>query len=101
MGERTLNYRFNRPGGNISGWDAEQTWRVEVSNYRDLPVRVEVRRNFRHQHWSLKREGEFGKYEKVDLDTVKFTLELAPHTTKTFTYTLTMYEGDRREKENR
>ena len=95
---RTTNYRFNTPGRNISGWDEEKTYQVKVSNYRSLPVKVEVRRNFPHQYWELTKEGDFGKYEKVDLDTVKFTLELAPHTSQTFTYQLILHEGDRREE---
>ncbi len=94
---RTLNYSFNNPDGNISGWDEEQTYNVKVSNYRSLPIKVEIRRNFPHQYWELSKDGAFGEYEKVDLDTVKFVIELAPNTTKTFTYILTLHEGDRRD----
>ena len=94
---RTLNYRFNAGGGRISGWDEEKTFEVKVSNYRALPVKIEVRRNFPHQYWELDRAGDFGKYERVDLDTVKFTMELPPHTEKTFTYKLTLHQGDRQQ----
>ena len=98
MGYRTLNYRFNQGGGRISGWDEEKSFEVKVSNYRALPVKIEVRRNFPHQYWELDRAGDFGKYERVDLDTVKFTLELPPHTEKTFTYKLTLHQGDRQQR---
>ncbi len=95
---KTSNYRFNAPGRNISGWDEEKTYQVKVSNYRSLPVRVEIKRNFPHQYWKLTEKGAFGKYEKVDLNTVKFTLELAPNTSKTFTYKLVLHEGDRQQR---
>lgn len=102
MEYKTTNYIFRgRRGvvsGNITGWDEEKTYRIKVSNHRCLPVKVELRRNFPHQYWKLSKKGEFGKYEKMDLDTVKFTLELAPHSTKTFTYKLILYQGDRQQR---
>jgi hypothetical protein len=45
----------------------------------------------------LKKHGDFGDFEKVDVDTVKFTLKLRPQTKKQFSYTLTTYHGVRRE----
>jgi len=96
MDFKTKNYLFNNPGGNVSGWDEERTYEVTVSNYRSLPVKVEVTRNFPHQYWELVKQGEFGEYEKVDMDTVEFTVELAPNSAKNFTYRLTQFEGDRR-----
>lgn len=96
MDFKTKNYLFNNPGGDISGWDEERTYEVIVSNYRSLPVKVEVMRNFPHQYWELAKKGEFGEYEKVDMDTVQFTVELAPNSVKKFSYTLTQFEGDRR-----
>lgn len=98
MEYKTKNYVYNASGGNISGWDEERTYRVKVSNYRALPVKVEIRRNFRHQYWELTRGGASGKYEKVDLDTVKFTLNLAPNTSAAFTYKLVLHEGDRQQR---
>jgi len=96
MDFKTKNYLFNNPGGNISGWDEERTYEIKVSNYRSLPAKVEVMRNFPHQYWELAKQGEFGEYKKVDMDTVQFTLELEPNSVKKFTYTLTQFEGDRR-----
>ncbi len=98
MEQETTNYLFGKPYGNISGWDEEKTYEVKVSNYRPLPVKVEIKRNFPHQYWKLTKRGDFGKYEKVDLDTVKFTLELASNTSKVFIYKLILYEGDRRQR---
>jgi hypothetical protein len=90
----TENYRFDRRG-NISGWDEIRKFEIEVKNTRDTAVKVEIRRNFRTSYWDLKRSGDSGKYEKVDLNTVKFTLDLKPRSVKKFEYTLRTYHGER------
>ena len=96
MDYRTENHRFDTRG-NISGWDEVQVLKVEVRNTRDVPARIEITRNFNTQYWDLKRTGEIDGFEKVDLDTVKFKLDLPPHSKKTFEYTLTTYQGVRAE----
>ncbi len=96
MNYKTTNYLFNASNKNISGWDEEKTFSVKVSNYRALPIKLEIRRNFPHQYWELSKAGDFAKYEKVDLDTVEFTLELPANTTRVFSYLLVTHEGDRR-----
>ncbi len=96
MEVKTDNYRFDR-NRNVAGWDDIETWKVEVRNTRDVPVRVEIRRNFDSPYWDIARSGSSDGYEKVDLDTVKFTIELAPRSQKTFEYTTTMYQGVRTE----
>lgn len=95
MDYKTKNYLFNNSGGNISGWDEVKTYNIKVSNYSNLLAKAEITRNFQHQYWNLKTKDKVN-YEKVDLDTVKFTLILSPHSEQTFTYTVTLYEGDRR-----
>ena len=85
-------YHSNR---NISGWDEIRKFKVEVKNTRDIPATVEITRNFPTQHWELKKGGAFGKFEKVDLDTVKFSLTLAPRSKKVFRYVLTTHHGRR------
>jgi len=96
MDFRTENYRFDR-GGDVSGWDEVRTFKVEVKNTREIPVKVEIKRNFNTQYWKLARSGDFGQFEKVDLDTVKFTLSLQPRSAKGFEYVLTTYHGVRQE----
>jgi hypothetical protein len=93
---RTDNYRFDNHG-NVSGWDDIETFAIEARNSRDVPVRVEITRNFSKPQWDLKRSGNIDKFEQVDLDTVKFTLDLPPHSKKAFEYTLTLYQGVRTE----
>jgi len=68
---------------------------VEVQNFRDIPVTIEVIRNFPNPHFDLEKSGDIGKFEKVDMDTVKFTLELAPHSKKEFEYKHTQHYGTR------
>jgi len=93
MDFETKNYRFDRRL-NISGWDEIRTFKIEVRNTRDIPIKVEIKRNFNTQAWDLKTTAEF---EKEDLDTVKFTLELEPRSKQEFSYVLTTYHGVRTE----
>ncbi|MHC4559239.1 MAG: hypothetical protein ACYTFW_18910, partial [Planctomycetota bacterium] len=92
----TENYRFDRRG-NISGWDEIRTFKIEVKNTREIPVKVEIQRNFNTQYWDIRNSGDFGQFEKVDLDTVKFTLVLQPRSAKKFEYILRTYHGVRQE----
>ena len=97
MDYKTENHRFDNHL-NVAGWDEVQTFRVEVRNTREVPVRIEILRNFDTSAWDLKRSGDdAGSFEKVDLDTVKFTIDLPPQSKKTFEYTLTSYRGTRSE----
>ncbi len=96
MEQRTDNYRFDRDR-DVVGWDEVQTFEVKVKNTRDVPVKVEIRRNFDTQYWTLKRSGQIDEFEKVDMDTVEFTVLLPPRFERTFQYTLTTYQGTRTE----
>ncbi len=96
MEYHTENYRFDR-WENISGWDEVRDFKIEIKNTREIPVKVEIQRNFNTTYWKIKNSGEFGKYEKVDVDTVKYTLELGPKSQKTLNYILTTFHGTRAE----
>ncbi len=96
MDYKTENYRFDRRR-NISGWDEVRTFKVEVRNTRDIAVKLEIKRNFPTSYWDLDNSGDFGEYEKDDLDTAKYTHLLDPHTKKQFQYVLRTYHGTRRE----
>jgi hypothetical protein len=100
MGFETKNYRYDRKG-NISGWDEVYKFKIEVRNTRDIGAKVEIKRNFPTQYWKLQKSGDFGEYEKVDLDTVKFTLTLEPRSAEKFEYVLTKYHGVRQENSTR
>ncbi|MGE5297240.1 MAG: DUF4139 domain-containing protein, partial [Solirubrobacterales bacterium] len=96
MEYRTDNYRFDRDR-DVAGWDEVQTFEVKVKNTREVPVKVEIRRNFDTQYWTLKRSGQIDEFKQVDMDTVEFTLLLQPRSERTFQYTLTTYQGTRTE----
>jgi hypothetical protein len=96
MDFRTENYRFNS-AGNIFGWDEIRTFKVEVRNTRDIDVKVGIQRNFGTQYWDIQNSGDFGQFEKADLDTVKFTLDLQPRSSQTFEYTIRTYHGVRQQ----
>jgi hypothetical protein len=96
MDFKTENYRFNNRR-DVSGWDDVHTFKVKVKNTRDVAVKLEIRRNFDTQYWTLNRSGQIDGFEKVDLDTVEFTVELAPRSAKTFEYTVRLYRGERTE----
>jgi len=97
---RSDNHRFDR-NRNVAGWDDIQTWKVEVRNTRDVAIKVEITRNFDAPHWDIAHSGSIDGYEKVDLDTVQFTVELPGRSQKTFEYTTTLYRGVRTEDYNR
>ena len=100
MDYKTANYRFDR-NLNVAGWDEIRTFKLEVKNTRDIAVKVEIQRNFDSPYWTLKESGDFDKFEKLDLDTVKFALELKPHSVRNFNYILTSYRGARAEETTR
>jgi hypothetical protein len=97
MEEKTDNYRFNHKG-NIDGWDEIRRFKLEIKNTRNRPVSIEIKRNFNTHIWDIKNIGTAKKvYEKVDLDTVKYTLTLKPESETVLEYVLTTYHGTRAE----
>jgi len=96
MDFKTEKYKFDRRG-NVSGWDEIHTFQIEVRNTRDINVKVEIKRNFNTQYWNIDNSGDFGAFEKFNLNTVKFTLDLQPRSVKKFEYVLRTYHGTREE----
>ena len=90
MSVKTENYRYNRHR-DISGWDEIQGWKIEIKNTRDIPIEIEIKRNFHTNYWDIETKQ---KYEKFDKDTIKIKLKLKPGENKTFRYTLTKRHGD-------
>jgi hypothetical protein len=82
------NVQFDNDG-NVKGWTVRETWQVEVQNSRDIPVTLDVRRNFSGD-WKLETSTA---YESVDATKVKFALSLPPRERRTFTYTVTLNFG--------
>jgi hypothetical protein len=80
--------------GNVIGWNEKQTWQFEVQNSKDIPVVLDIRRNF---------SGDFAlttnaKYENVDARKVKFIVPLKPREKQTFSYDVVIKHGTNRTK---
>jgi hypothetical protein len=78
--------------GNVVGWTEKQAWSLEVQNSKDIPVVLDIRRNF---------SGDFtltttAKYENVDARKVKFTVPLKPREKQSFSYEVVIKHGTNR-----
>lgn len=93
MDYSTANYEWK--DDRITGWDERRTVKVEVENGQGIPAKVEIRRNFPVKNWELATEGEAGEYEKVDADTVGYTLTLKPGEKRVFSYKVLYKIGSR------
>ncbi|NLH15166.1 MAG: DUF4139 domain-containing protein [Phycisphaerae bacterium] len=96
MDTKSDNYRFDRKG-NVNGWDDILSYQIEIRNTRDLPIKIEIQRNFPMPYWDLTNQGTFGDFVKIDMDTVKYTLTLEPASKAVFNYVVTFYQGVRSE----
>lgn len=95
MDTKTDNYRFN-DNGNISGWDEIRTIRLTAKNTRSIDVKIELKRNLHTQYWDIENLADAEKYyEKVDMDTIKYTLTLKPASEMVVEYVQTTYNGSR------
>jgi hypothetical protein len=82
------DFRYNKHG-DIAGWTVRETWEIELQNSKDIPIVLDVRRNFAGD-WTLKTAAAF---EKVDATKVKFVQPLQPRAKQTLTYELTTRYG--------
>jgi hypothetical protein len=93
MDFKTDNYIFDRKG-NIDGWDEIRTWKVEITNTRELPVDIEITRGFGTAYWTLQTKTPYDKHDAIH---ARFKLELEPRTKRAFEYTVITYHGVREE----
>jgi len=75
--------------GNVVGWTTSETWKIEMQNSKEIPVKVDVRRRFEGD-WSLNTGAD---YEAVDAQKVKFFRTLAPREQSAWEYRLTTRHG--------
>ena len=75
--------------GNVKGWTTKETWEFEVQNSKDIPVVLDIRRNFAGD-WTLITAQN---YAKVDANKIKFVLPLAPRAQQTITYEIVIRHG--------
>jgi len=102
MAFKTDNYRFDSRR-NIAGWDEIRTWKIEITNTRELPIEIEITRGFGTAYWTLvyvdiaSVAADSISYEKHDATHARFTLKRTPRSKWTFGYTVTTYHGVREE----
>ena len=80
--------RFDQKG-NVKGWTTKDTWRIEVQNSKDIPIVLDIRRNFAGD-WSLTTTAN---YDRVDAKKVKFVIPLKAREKQQFTYEVVMRHG--------
>jgi len=93
MDFKTDNYMFDKKG-NVVGWDEIRTWKIEITNTRELPIEIEVTRGFGTAYWIIQSDTP---YEKYDATHARFKVNLEPRSKDTFEYTVTTYHGAREE----
>jgi hypothetical protein len=96
MDLRTGNYVFDA-NDNIAGWDEARAWKVEITNARTVPVKIEVTRGFGTPYWTLKQADTDVSYEKYDATHARFKATVEPRSKREFAYTVTTYHGARAE----
>jgi hypothetical protein len=102
MDYKTGNYVYDR-NKNIIGWDEIRTWKIEITNTRELPIEIEITRGFGTAYWTLvyvdiaSVADDSISYEKHDATHARFKLTRKPRSKWTFGYTVTTYHGVREE----
>ncbi|MHC4632959.1 MAG: DUF4139 domain-containing protein, partial [Planctomycetota bacterium] len=61
MNYKTENYVYDRDK-NIIGWDEIRTWKIEVTNTRELPIELEITRGFATTYWMLQADIAYEKH---------------------------------------
>ncbi len=90
------NFTFDS-NNNITGWDEVRTWKIDVTNTRQLPVDIEITRGFETSYWTLEMKGQDVSYEKHDATHSRFKTKLGPRSKRSFEYTIRIYHGKREE----
>ena len=97
MDFKTDNYLFDA-NDNIAGWDEIRTWKMEITNARQLQVEIEITRGFGTPYWKLQYDDKAVSYKKYDVERARFKAEAQPRTRRKFSYTVTTYHGTRQEQ---
>jgi len=97
MQTQTDNYTFDDKQ-NITGWDTIETWQLKLTNTREIPVDLEITRNFGTDTWDINVNAlDDVDYKKHDKTRARFELTLPARSEQSFTYTVTRYQGTRSE----
>jgi len=96
MNFKTDNYIFDS-NDNITGWDEIRSWKIEVINTREIPVTIEITRDFGTNFWTMQSETP---YERHDVTRIRFNLNIEPRVKREIEYTVTTYHGRRQDQYN-
>jgi hypothetical protein len=96
MDFKTDSYMYD-PNENISGWNEIRTWKIEIINTRQIPVTIEITRDFGTNYWTLQSQTP---YEKHDITRIRFNLNIEPRTKREIEYIVTTYHGARQDQFN-
>lgn len=94
MDYSTSHFMYDKTGG-IVGHDETDSYELTVRNTLNTPAKIEITREPKCSSWEIKNSGDYGHYEKLDMDHVKYTLSLGPGETRKFEYIVTQHFGER------
>jgi len=89
------NFTFDGRPPRVVGWDETRSWKEEIRNYRDKPIRMEIRRVI---PGDVDLVAETAKIH--DFQTVEFTFDVKPRGKFSWSYQYTQHLG-RNVKQNR
>jgi hypothetical protein len=97
MKAERLNFIFDYTGGTsrVVGWDEKHSWKDEIRNHRDKPIRMEIRYVI---PGDIDLESEMAKL--FDFQTVRFTHDVSPGGRLSWDYGYVQHM-DRNAKQNR
>jgi hypothetical protein len=79
--------------GDVNGFEEVKEFQLQVKNYRQKPVHLEIVRNMQNRFWEIKNIQNPGQYEQVDQDSVKYSLEVEAQSEEQIRYNLTSFHG--------
>lgn len=95
MSFKKANLTFDKKG-NLSGFDEIRKIIVDTANFTKAPALVEIVENLETKAFTVTDVTCSGTYEKIDLDSFKFLITLAPGAREKIEYTLTTFKGERK-----
>ena len=98
--QKTENHSFDN-NGNIDGWDDIETYKVTITNTRDIPIDIEITWNMGTDAWELtlgdfsSNPAELITYKRHDKSRGRFTMTVRPNSKRMFIHTTRKYRQKR------
>lgn len=90
------DFVFNQKG-NVWGYTQVEKRTIEIDNFRNTRSKIEIREHLKHPYWKITVDDKDAGYRKIDVQTIAFTLQMAPNSSRKITYHLAYLEGKNRE----